>query len=434
MTLRWSFLGVLLANLAACTSSAGDDAASYEQEDKVKPGDSEALGRLVVHGPPGPVTLGYSLRVDGARIAPDAETRLTAGRHLLAIVHDGADWGTSPRSATQVRRVEIQKDTTTTVDLSSLLVQFTPPDLAEGDVNVVSKPSIELTTFNTLPNDCGARAWTCTQNVYACQPSGNGSTCWTWYVSGRSARGTYATQSACASACGANSIYGPLSPVCDQGKDDFCDQGETQRLVATDDLRGAWSGSNGAPLAVFAGSYAVTAPAGKASATLGASAYQIVSLGAARVSRASIAVRAPVRETPDARTDKLVVKLTGQGRNEAQVDVARERTVKAVGFAPGERNASLTLGARTMPITLQDGATMPLPLGRIDVDDVTVRRENGTSYEQKGTYVVTCLTDGVVIGTFPTATGIDVLPGDYRADVSYTTAEGPKTQSYRFHF
>lgn len=434
MTLRWSFLAVLLVGLGACTSSSGDDAASYDQDEKVKPGDSEALGRLVVHSPPGPTTLGFSLRVDGTRLAPDTETRLTAGTHLLALVHDGADWGTSARGATQVRRVEIQRDATTTVDLSSLLVQFTPPDLAEGDLNVVGKPSIELTTYNTLPADCTARAWTCTQNTYECQRSGNGSTCWTWFVSGRSERGTFATQSACTSACTANSIYGPLSPVCAQRKDEFCDQGETQRLVATDDLRGPWSGAAGAPLAVFAGTYAVTAPAGKASAMLGASAYQIVSLGAARVTRASIAVRAPVRELPNARTDALVVKVTGPGRNEASIDVARERTVKAVGFAPGERNASLTLGPRTMPITLQDGATIPLALGRVDVDDVTVRRENGTTYEQKGTYLLTCVTDGTVVGTFSTGTGVDVLPGDYRADVTYSTAEGPKTQAFRFHF
>lgn len=434
MTLRRSILGVLLVALAACASPAGDDVASYEQENKVKPGDSEVLGRLVVHGPPGPTPLGYSLRVDGTRLAPDTELRLTAGTHLLALVHDGADWGAAPRAASQVRRVEIQRDTTSTVDLSSLLVQFTPPDLAEGDVNVIGKPSVELTTFNTLPADCAARAWTCTQNTYACQPSGNGSTCWTWYVSGRSERGTFPTQSACSSACTSNSIYGPLSPVCAQRKDDVCDQGETQRLVLTDDLRGPWSGGSAAPLAVFAGSYAVTSPSGKANATLGASAYQIVSLGAARVPRAGIAVRAPVRELPNARTDALVVKVTGQGRNEAAIDVTRERTVKAVGFAPGERNASLTLGPRTMPITLQDGATIPLALGRVDIDDVTVRRENGTTYEQKGTYLLTCVTDGTVVGTFSTGTGVDVLPGDYRADVTYTTAEGPKTQAFRFHF
>ena len=80
------------------------------------------------------------------------------------------------------------------------------------------------------------------------------------------------------------------------------------------------------------------------------------------------------------------------------------------------------------------GQTVALNLGRIDIGDVAVTREDGSVYKARGTFTVTCTDDNVVVGTFSTASGIDVLPGNYRVDVNYSTAEGPKTQTYNVTF
>jgi hypothetical protein len=90
-------------------------------------------------------------------------------------------------------------------------------------------------------------------------------------------------------------------------------------------------------------------------------------------------------------------------------------------------------------------------LERLDVDDVEVEKEDGTTYKVNGSWQVwrqgpnaswipvtqrtgqysDCSgTGGAVAATYRTNTGIDVLAGTYRIVVSYSTAEGAKTQDF----
>jgi hypothetical protein len=101
-------------------------------------------------------------------------------------------------------------------------------------------------------------------------------------------------------------------------------------------------------------------------------------------------------------------------------------------------------------LTVKPGDTVTVNVKRIDVDDVEVTKEDGTTYMAHGTYQVfrQSATAGqwTPVGlpggqysdcstgqadrytTFPTKTGIDVLPGTYKVVISYTTQEGPDTE------
>jgi hypothetical protein len=86
---------------------------------------------------------------------------------------------------------------------------------------------------------------------------------------------------------------------------------------------------------------------------------------------------------------------------------------------------TLNVAGRQLP--LSQNAANAITLQRIDIDDVTVTREDGSSYLAKGTYELFFGGNRVVAPT-PTNTGIDVLPGTYELVISYSTADGPKTQ------
>ena len=99
-------------------------------------------------------------------------------------------------------------------------------------------------------------------------------------------------------------------------------------------------------------------------------------------------------------------------------------------------------------LNLAPGQTTTVNLARLDVGDVELTRENGTKYKVAGTYGVEwknksgaftplwfassmqwglCASTGTV-ATYPTGTGLDLPPGDYRVKITYSTEEGPKEQ------
>ncbi len=80
-----------------------------------------------------------------------------------------------------------------------------------------------------------------------------------------------------------------------------------------------------------------------------------------------------------------------------------------------------------VPVALGAVGAGPLDMkvGRIDVDDVTVTNVDGSSHVQRGTYVIVNAASGrTVTATYPTNTGIDVLPGTYNVVATYTTSAG----------
>lgn len=418
-------------------SVVGDDAESSEADDTIHPKDGETLGNVVVHRPPAGAVMGFAVQIDGQDVTPETPFRVTEGTHVLSLAQVGADWNGLDVPQTVYRRVDVKKQETTDVNLSAMTFGFVPGDLADGDLNVLAPSALKLTLDNKpFPHDCGARKWECKSGNYDCSLWEMGGTCWSWVIKDYSVKGTYDTFQACDSACAKNSIYGPLNATCTQPSDKVCDQPEIETLVDTKNLKSVFSGTSSSAIALLGGSYTVTTSSGTVGVTLSPGAFQVVNQGAHGAAHGNVVVTPPTsRDMPNARNDQLTLKLDGEGRNTMVVDTRSTYTVKAVGFDNGATtNLAATLGPRTIRLAVHDGETTPLTLGRIDMDDVTVKREDGTTYLAHGNYTVTCITDGAAIGSFATKTGIDVLPGDYRVDLTYSTAEGPKSQTFRLHF
>lgn len=90
-----------------------------------------------------------------------------------------------------------------------------------------------------------------------------------------------------------------------------------------------------------------------------------------------------------------------------------------------------TLDVNGVTRTLSQTAANAFTLRRVDVDDVLVTREDGSTYTARGTYEL-YLNGLRVAGPYSTHTGIDALPGTYELVISYSTADGPKMQKHTF--
>jgi hypothetical protein len=88
---------------------------------------------------------------------------------------------------------------------------------------------------------------------------------------------------------------------------------------------------------------------------------------------------------------------------------------------------TLTAGGRSVALT-QSG-TNAVNLKRLDVDDVVVTRENGTTFSARGTFEL-YFEGRRVVGPLATNMGVDVLPGTYELVIKYSTGDGPKTQRH----
>lgn len=94
------------------------------------------------------------------------------------------------------------------------------------------------------------------------------------------------------------------------------------------------------------------------------------------------------------------------------------------------------------PLAPTPGQTLDIFVKRIDVNDVRITRENGTTYTVPGSwnverYVgpgptgwVPMMRGAYCPSPFRTRTGIDVLPGKYRVTIEYSTGEGPARQEH----
>jgi hypothetical protein len=88
---------------------------------------------------------------------------------------------------------------------------------------------------------------------------------------------------------------------------------------------------------------------------------------------------------------------------------------------------TLTAGGRSVALT-QSG-TNAVNLKRLDVDDVAVTRENGTTFTARGTFEL-YFEGRRVVGPLATNMGVDVLPGTYELVIKYSTGDGAKTQRH----
>jgi hypothetical protein len=128
-----------------------------------------------------------------------------------------------------------------------------------------------------------------------------------------------------------------------------------------------------------------------------------------------------------------------------------ETSIRVFPFAASEAPSHYELVVNGVPqlLDVRPGETTAVQLERLDVDDIEITREDGVTYAARGTYQVyrrqadgswkslqrregqssDCSgTPRLVDATFPTNTGIDVLPGTYRLIIKYATGEGPREQ------
>jgi hypothetical protein len=109
--------------------------------------------------------------------------------------------------------------------------------------------------------------------------------------------------------------------------------------------------------------------------------------------------------------------------------------VMPLAAADGSHYEMLTADGSGTPLTVAAGQTVDFKVKRIDVNDVSVTREDGSTYAATGSYVVS--RKDLATGTFQpllggcasnTATGLDVAPGVYKITTSWTTADGPDSE------
>jgi hypothetical protein len=128
------------------------------------------------------------------------------------------------------------------------------------------------------------------------------------------------------------------------------------------------------------------------------------------------------RELPDAVT--AVIGSSVSGERTYSVPVSSNASLNLKAYVNSSAAYSLTAAGRTVQLDqTQDNV---VKLNRVDIDDVTITRENGTTYVVRGTYEL-YFGGNRVAGPYATNSGIDALPGDYELVIMYRTAEGDQT-------
>ena len=129
------------------------------------------------------------------------------------------------------------------------------------------------------------------------------------------------------------------------------------------------------------------------------------------------------RELPDARATTITSSCSGDRSYTVPASTTTTQSLKA--FTASSCVYTLNAGGRT--VTLNQSSSNTITLQRLDVDNVEVTRENGSTYTVAGTYEL-YFGGARVAGPYNTNTGIDVLSGTYELVTSFSTADGPQTQ------
>lgn len=133
------------------------------------------------------------------------------------------------------------------------------------------------------------------------------------------------------------------------------------------------------------------------------------------------------RELPDA----VAATITSSCSGERAYSVPATTTTQLKLNAFVESACVYTLNAAGRQVALSQTTTNSVKLYRLDVDNVEVTKEDGSTYTTTGKYEV--FFGGTrVAGPYNTNTGIDLLPGTYELVVTFNTADGPQTQRETF--
>lgn len=133
------------------------------------------------------------------------------------------------------------------------------------------------------------------------------------------------------------------------------------------------------------------------------------------------------RELPDAAAATITSSCSGDRSYSVPATTTTQLKLKA--FVESACVYTLNAGGRT--VTLAQTTTNSVKLYRLDVDNVEVTKEDGSTYTTTGRYEV-YFGGTRVAGPYNTNTGIDLLPGTYELVITFTTADGQQTQRETF--
>jgi hypothetical protein len=421
----FAILAILASSLAGCTADSADDSGIDEGEKRIKPTDSEALGRLQVDWPSGwqaPINAsddatvtyrGSSITVGGG------STRLKEGDGCLSLT-------SKFQSTLNDCSVTLTKNKTTDYNLSAIKVVYDATTAGKLVSDFGPKPSLSI-----LKATVDSQGQTVNQAIWNKSQDPNSQ-----FFNGSYPKGVIAL-------AGDYTFTFNLPIIPDvkesvgKGKIDTVDINPSE-LRTTIKVK--------APTRELP-----NAPTGNCS---GANRNFIV--------QRSLENPGGGLGEPDGYTQKHYLEGTVPSYNGNQgivawrsLSLSQDTEIKVFPFAAsqGAMHYEYIVNGVVVPIDAKPGKSITINVDRLDVDDVEVEKEDGTTYLAKGSYVVyregpnsTWIPITQVVGqygdcsgyastsqlTIPTGYGIDLPYGNYRLVISYNTAEGAKTKDQTF--
>lgn len=434
----FSVTGLVLAGLVAgCAGASDEQTSETEQADRIDPKDDENLGLLLVEAPAALPALDYTYSVDYRNQAATVgdPLRITAGTGCIRVQ---SRFQQHPETC----GIAIERRKTTKVGLAALLVNY---DASEAGTLVRDfGPTPKLTITGPLGADGSPTAQTRPRSVLVNQAVlGMGQNVHYW-------RGD---QSVPAVTLPGGYAFSLGLPILDDVKRDIA-PGAIETVDLTPPERRVTIEVQ-APVREFPNAPAAKCESERRQFLVWRETSDNFERGVINSGSAEPAAYDQKRPSDrmsrysEARGIKAFHNFEISDSARKAGEVARYR---AFPFTAEEKAQYeyVVNGLRQM-ITAKPGETQRVIVKRIDVNDVEVTRENGSTYMVKGTYQVfrendeqnwlplkhvasqynDCSGDATTqASTFPTATGVDVLPGKYKIVISYRTEEGNRTQEH----
>lgn len=416
--LRTAALGAIIAAAAsAACSAAHENSSSADDAIVINPVGSEHESHITLQLPtdacqPGAtcakvLAQAPSLYVDGTSVVLGASTRLKPGSHNVAVNNLGWQVTTSPdQNLTVVLPVVDRKCT-------NAALPTVPKTDFGGSVSVSNAPCPTTAQGSAIGVPAGA-----TNILYyyaACSPS---------YVAANPAS-AYNCSSAYA---GYNFYYANSAGACFSGGSGPAGCAVAQAAAAvtpgTTALTDAYE-------AFVPGTITATVNGAPQSLTLNPGDevdfnFSLPALGNVPSTFETDLTFLDPRANPDAAKGTITSSCSGDATYTIPSATGTPAPLALHAFVNTACAYTLNVGGRSQP--LSQTSANSINLHRIDVDDVTITREDGTTYTTKGTYTLNY--GGVqVVGPYSTGTGIDVLSGTYEFSLTYTDFDGPQTQS-----
>ena len=431
-------LGLAASLVAGCSSVGADDGSdATDSELRKKPTATENWSNLTVQLPTGscqpggscshPLGAAANITLDGAAISLGAANRIKPGDHTLAVNNVG-----------------------TTVTLAAGASRTPVLPTAHRKCNAAGLPSVAQTDFGSSVSLANASCPTTTSRVAS---GGGGSKpaitlhYYNWGCPAANVTGTLnsSTSSATCASLRSDRVYSvnvngtciDLRATRADGQYGINPAEACNSYVAGDTSWVAAANINAQildyDLAFVPGDYALSIAASGGGATTqnftlkegdtSEIAIALPVIGSIPSTFATAVTFTDPRELPDAKVATITSSCGGDRAYSVPPTTTTALNLKA--FQASACVYTFSAGGRT--VTLNQTAANTVSLNRLDVDNVVVTRENGSTYTVTGTYEI-YFGGTRVAGPFNTNTGIDLFPGTYELVTSFSTADGPQTQ------